>query len=340
MKTRDRIVILTLTLALASGACGDDENGAEGTDREAVELATHKVDVVAKFDAAARQQTEGVAVDDDGNVFVSWSGLGEVVKFAEGATKPEPFGKVTLSEGDFGVLGLAADSEGNVYGAVQSRSANGLWRFDAETGDATRVEGSEAMGFPNDVAVTPGGDVYVASSVEGKDAAGANQGGIWKVADGKATKWLVNADLGGTGATGLPSPIGANGIEYHDGSLYVTNTEKGRVTIIPIDDEGAPGTMRVLAEGQQLAAADGLDIDPAGNAFVAVIGQQKIVRVSSDGAITEIAGDADGLDYPSSVQFGVDDKADTLYVVNFAIGELLGAKTVEGPALLSIPPAA
>jgi sugar lactone lactonase YvrE len=258
-----------------------------------------------------------------------------------GTTKPEPFGKVTLGEGDFGVLGLATDADGNVYGAVQSKPANGLWKFDAATGDATRIEGSEAIGFPNDVAVTPDGDVYVASSTEGKDAADVHQGGIWKVgADGKATKWLVNTDLGGTGSSGLPVPIGANGIEFHDGSLYVTVTEKARILAFPINDDGTAGSMRVVAEGDQLAGADGLDLDPVGNVFVAVIAQQKIVRVATDATITEIAVDADGLDYPSSLQFGVGDKADTLYVVNFAIGELLGAKTVEGPALLSIPPSA
>ncbi|HUF34276.1 MAG TPA: hypothetical protein VMN58_13815 [Acidimicrobiales bacterium] len=73
--------------------------------------------------------------------------------------------------------------------------------------------------------------------------------------------------------------------------------------------------------------------------FVAVIGQSSIVRVGTDGVITTVATDEDGLDFPSAVEFGRGDSSGSLFGVNFAIAELVGAVTVEGPGVFQIPAA-
>ena len=79
------------------------------------------------------------------------SPLGDVWRIPPGSTQPQPFGHVNgITPGaDFGLLGLAVDVFGNVYGAVQSANpaANGVWRFDRTTGAATRLPGTAAIGL-------------------------------------------------------------------------------------------------------------------------------------------------------------------------------------------------
>src|SRR5512144_1286551 len=69
------------------------------------------VAVVVSFDESQGQNTEGVAVDRAGNIFVSVSPLGDLWKIPAGSTQPEPFGHVDgiVAGRDFGMLGLAVD---------------------------------------------------------------------------------------------------------------------------------------------------------------------------------------------------------------------------------------
>ena len=104
------------------------------------------VQVVVSFDESQGQNPEGLAIDRTGAIFVSVSPLGDVWRIAPGSDDPQPFGHVDgiVPGRDFGLLGLAVDVFGNVYGAVQSAdaAANGVWRFDRFTGDATRLPGT------------------------------------------------------------------------------------------------------------------------------------------------------------------------------------------------------
>ena len=104
------------------------------------------VHVVVAFDESKGQNPEGIAIGRTGAIFVSVSPLGDVWRIPPGSTQPQPFGHVNgITPGvDFGLLGLAVDVFGNVYGAVQSANpaANGVWRFDRNTGVATRLPGT------------------------------------------------------------------------------------------------------------------------------------------------------------------------------------------------------
>ena len=302
--------------------------------------ASGEVRTIVSFDATAGQNPEGLAVDGDGTVFVSFAALGQLARVEPGAAKAEPFGTVPGIDplaGDFGLLGLAVGPDGDVYGAVLATAARGIWRFDHRTGESERVLGTEAIGFPNGVAFDAHGDLYVTSSSEGVSATGALQGGIWRVArDGSVERLLVHEALGGLGEI-VPVGVGANGIEWRDEVLYVTNTEKALLVTIDVERDGSLGAPQVVASDPALRGADGLALDGRGNAYVAVIEQSTVVRVARDGTIEPVAGAADGLDWPSSVAFGTR-KGDrrTLYAVNFAIGPMFGAPPGAGPALLTI----
>jgi sugar lactone lactonase YvrE len=318
------VVLAALLLALLAG----------------VGAATNDVRRIVAFDPAAGQLPEGLAADRAGNLFMSLSPLGQVLKLEPGATAPELFGSVSgidAAAGDLGMAGLAVDRRGDVYAAVNAKAAQGVWRFDRKTGAATRLPGTEKIPFPNGLAFDRRGALYVASSSEGPSAGGVLQGGIWRVSrKGSVERILVDEVLGGLGQL-IPGGIGANGIAHRDGVLYVTNSEKATLLRIRVRPGGSLGAPKVIASDPRLAGADGLALDVRGNVYVAVITQSSIVRVGRKGVISHIADASDGLDWASSLAFGTR-KRDrrTLYAVNFALGTQFGNPPGAGPALLAI----
>jgi sugar lactone lactonase YvrE len=238
---------------------------------------------------------------------------------------------------DVGLLGLAVDARGDVYGAVDAKAARGVWRFDRETGAAQRLRGTEAIPFPNGLAFDNRGNLYVSSSSEGSSPSGALLGGVWRIArNGSVDRVLVHEALGGLGVF-QPTGVGANGIAYRHGVLYLTNTEKGTLLTVVVGPQGSVGAPSILASGPQLANPDGLALDVHGNVYVAAISHSTIVRVRRGGAIDRVADATDGLDWASSLAFGTSQgRCQRLYAVNYAIGPRFGAAPGAGPALLSI----
>ncbi len=301
-------------------------------------------ELLIAFDEAAGEAPEGIAVDKTGNIFVSISPLGLLWKIAPGSDTPHLFGSVTgidPSAGDIGLLGMTADPEGNIYAGVQSSNpaANGVWVFDRKSGEATRIEGSENIAFPNDVAFDKRGNLYITDSI---------LGAIWRVRKhGQLEPWLVgDENLAGTGVLGVGVPIGANGIEYRQGMLYVGNTEKGTVVTVPVGKDGQPGTSSVLADFPDIevapgvflpSAADGLALDVFGNVYVAQINLSTIVKVTPHGEVSVVYS-GDPLDWTSSVKFGTSrGHQTTLFGVNYSIGELFGDTVPRaGPGLVAI----
>jgi sugar lactone lactonase YvrE len=301
--------------------------------------ASQHVSTIVEFDPTAGELPEGVAVAKNGKVFVSLAPLGQLLMLEPRSTEAVPFGSVpgVNPASDLGLLGLAVDARGDVYGTVVSAAAQGIWRFDRKTGAAERLPGTEAIPFPNGLAFDKRGNLYVTSSSEGRSPSGTLLGGIWRISrSGSVDRVLVHEALGGEGVI-QPMGVGANGIAYRQGVLYVANTEKATLLSIPVSAGGALGTPRVIASGPQLAFPDGLALDVHGNVYVAVISQSTVVRVSPGGAIDLIADASDGLDWATSLAFGTGKGTrQTLYAVNFAIGELFGSPPGAGPALLAI----
>ena len=262
--------------------------------------------------------TEGVTVDNDGNIFVSYSPAGELWKFAPGGTGPEVFATIDgidPAAGDNGMLGLAADSDGNVYAAVHSPSnprANGVWKIDGDTGDAMQIRGSRHIAFPNSVAFDERGTLYVTDTA---------LGAVWKMGRRAMEPWVVDPLLEGNGALGLGGPIGANGLAIVGRNVYVGVTEQATIVEIPINRDGSAGAAAIFAADEALFAVDGIAAAADGSIFAAIIGQFSIVRVLTDGTVVPVAsaaaGDEGVLDV-SSVAFGTTpDTRRTLYGVNF-----------------------
>jgi len=291
-------------------------------------VAQATVHVVVAFDESQGQNPEGIAIGRDGTLFVSVSPLGDVWRIPPGSTQPQPFAHVSgITPGsDFGLLGLAVDTFGNVYGAVQSANlaANGVWRFDRTTGDATRLPGTSGMGIANGLAFDKQMNLYVTDSARGV---------IWRIPwGGTASIWSQDPALSGNGSLNLGVPLGVNGIAIQRGVVTVTNTEQRTVLQIP-KVGGQPGTVSVLASLPAGDNPDGVQMDAFGDAFICMNLANAVGKVTSSGTMSVVASGGP-LDFPSSLVFGTARGYRTsIFGVNFSISENFGLPSGPGPGV-------
>ena len=67
--------------------------------------------------------------------------------------------------------------------------------------------------------------------------------------------------------------LGANGIAFFDGAMYVASDDQGLILRVPVGRHGGAGTPKLLAKKSALVAADGLTFSEDGLLWVAVNGQ-------------------------------------------------------------------
>lgn len=281
------------------------------------------VETLFTFDPLSGELPEGVAVDKVGNIYFSFDPLGEVWKVSPGGTP-----KLYKAFGDPGAVGLAVDAPGNVYVARETFNpdTHGVWRINRDA-SAVRLPNSEAIAFPNSLAFDKVGNLYITDTI---------LGAVWRIPPGgEAEIWLQHELLEGLNLPEFPYPfpLGANGIAYHQGNLFVSNTEKALIVRIPVLVGGEAGDPSVIASGPELLPIDGIALDVHGTIYAVIIAQSTLVRIDpSDGSITTLATADDGLDFPASLAFGTGKgERQNVFVTNFAIGPP-GA----GPGLLKV----
>lgn len=282
---------------------------------------------VASFDALSGELPEGIALDRFGNIYVSMTGLGEIWKLNPDGSFEETFASFELNSDDQGVLGIRFDPRGNLYAAVVSTNADvhGIWEITSE-GSKERLAGTSDIAFPNDVAVSPRGVLYITDSASGA---------VWRYTPGgEAEIWIQDESLEGTGAFGLGIPIGANGVVVASGSkmpfargsgpstggVLVANSEKGQLVYVPIRPGGNAGEpVVVIADPDELFGLDGITVDARGAIYGAVNIANTIVRVSRDGSEVDEVASGGPLDFPASLAFGTGRERHTLFIANYAI---------------------
>jgi sugar lactone lactonase YvrE len=179
-------------------------------------------------------------------------------------------------------------------------------------GTATRLPGTEAISFPNDLAFDRRGNLFVT------DTAG---GAVWRIPrGGSAELWIQDPLLEGTGELGAGVPLGANGIAHFRHAIIVSNTERGTLLRIRIRRNGTAGELEVAAEDPALFGVDGIALARNGAVYAAVNAQSTIVRVDDDGdEFTTIADAGDGINGASAVAFGTRRDRRNLFAVNFGV---------------------
>jgi sugar lactone lactonase YvrE len=282
--------------------------------------ASGQVTWIRTYDPAAKEFPEGIAIDKQGNIFVSMAQLGQIRKISPDGTETVFY----QFPGTPGLLGLAVDAPGNVYVGVFTGGAGplqGVWRIDRDGGSAARLPGTANIFLPNGLAFDKEGNLYVTETYVAGSMPFA--GAVWRIPrQGEAARWLLDsALLGGLGAVPGYPPLGANGIAFRHNRLYIASTEKGLIAQVPVLPDGSPGELSVVVQAPTLYMIDGIALDVLGTIYAALIGQDRVVAVDpASGDVTPLAGPVDGLDGPASLAFGTGDgKRQSLYFTNYAI---------------------
>jgi hypothetical protein len=271
-RARAAIAVLIAPTVVAAGATS--AFGATSRAGDARPVITD-VRTVARFDFAAGGQPESVTVNPDGSLTVSL--LGILTGQPPQLVRISPSGRRTVL-----VTGLAGDAIGgnvrghngtiyyNVLSADPSRS--GIWRL-LPGGSPERIGALPAGQFLNGLTMTADGrTLYATDSLAGT---------IWTVptAGGPVSAWLVDPALAPTQSA--PGHFGANGVESHDGAVWVSNTDRGTLlNLAGVDDFEFPSACSDVA-------------------FVALNGQNEIAVVYPNGRTKIALTAADGLDSPT-----------------------------------------
>jgi hypothetical protein len=263
------------------------------------------VRTVAAFAYAAGQQPESVSITRDGSLIVSM--LGFLVGKPPELVQVSPSGQQTiLVTGPVGdaIGGNAIGRDGTIYYNVVSPdpSRSGVWRL-APYGAAQRITAMPAGQFLNGLTLDSSNrTLYVADSVAST---------IWTIpaSGGEAKPWLVGPAL-------APSPsgtgIGANGIEYHNGAVWFSNTDQGTLLRVPITASGAPGPTHLIA-GNLTGIDDFTFLSNRSDvAFAALNFQNTLAVVYPDGRTRIVLDAANGLDSPTNTAI----RGTRIYITN------------------------
>ena len=269
---------------------------------------------------------ESIAIDKQGNAYVSMFVTGEIRKIASDGTQSTlavlGSGPTTAFPGRR-LTRLAVDASGNVYAALNDvEGTRGVWQI-SRTGTAALVTALPMAGLLNGLAFDAIGNLYVSDSLEGK---------IYRVArDGSVTDWSTDPLLKGLNPTScgsFPSAGGANGVSFDKhGDMFVANTTIGAVVRIPVANNGAAEVANYFVGPTcDLWGADGTAFDNQDNLYVAVNIQRKIVRIDPYGNMdTLAAAPGDTLYAPAAMAFGTGmGTRKHIFIANFAIPRLGG----------------
>jgi hypothetical protein len=321
---------VALAVACASGATAAPSDG---------------VEVVFAFDdprpdRAATELPEGVAVDHRGNVYATLGppffvggGYGAVVKIGADGSRQT---LVELPDGP-APAGVVVDARARVYFAVPDPGGPSVGVYRVQRGGgAERIAGTEAMAVPNGLALDRRGALFVSDSALGQ---------IWRISrrarighgESEVGPWLSHPLLAGC----EPNQVGANGVAFHRGDLYVANSERGLLIRVPVLRDGSPGAPIVLAgdddcdSTDELYGLDGIAIDLHGIVYAAVVLQNRLVKIDPRaGTATLLLDEDDGLWNPASVAFGSARDRDRLFIANYAVLAPEPAASL-GPAVLT-----
>ena len=290
-------------------------------------------------DPGQLDQPRGIAVDQQGNVYVADTGSHRIEVFKNDGTPLRTIGTFGSAAGQFNEPhGVAVDAQGNLYVADTWNAR--IAKFDAtgtfvkswgegkqEFGEgrrATMTDGTEAgnatepLGFfgPRGIAVDKQGNVYIADTGNKRIV----------VTDGNGTFLYQWGHAGSEpGAFNEPVGIAVDG----QGSVYVADTWNGRVQVFGRDRDGKVSpipTVTWQVAGWQPNTYDDpfVAVSAGGQVFVTVPSRDSVIYANTRGDVLLRWGgkgtDMASLTLPSGAAVGPDD---SVYIVDHSNGRVL-----------------
>lgn len=258
--------------------------------------------------AASFWWPEGVAADGQGNLYVADSGCNRIRKILPGGVVTTLAGSGAYGSADgtgaaasfFYPRGVAVDAAGNVYVTdsgsrkIRKVSPGGAVTTLAGTGMHGNIDGPGAeatFAAPTGIAVDAAGNLYVANTAT-DTIRKITPSGIVSTLAGSGAKG--SADGNGTAAT-FRSPYGL--ALDAEGNVYVADHGNEKIrkvspdgTVTTFAGSGATGGADGPGAAASFSTPFGMAVDAAGNVYVADSGNNKIRKVSPDGAVATFAG--------------------------------------------------
>ncbi|WP_251828997.1 SMP-30/gluconolactonase/LRE family protein [Streptomyces sp. ATCC 21386] len=290
-------------------------------------VVTH-VRTLATFDFTAGDALESITVNPDNSLTVSTLGGRAVAGQRPALLRIDPSGNSTaivVGQQGNAFTGTTRDRHGTIYYNVVSDDASrvGVWKL-PPGGTPRRIAALPTDGIPNGIALDPAGrTVYVADSTKST---------VWTVpaSGGTATAWLTDPAL----APDASFWLGANGLRFHRGAVWVSNTAQGTLLRIPVTATGAPGRIHTVTSS--LAGVDDFAFlrDDSNVAFAAQNSLNQVAVVHPGGTTKTVLTVSDGLASPTSVAV----RGNRLYITDAGFVEPHDSKLQRGtinPRLLN-----
>ena len=290
-----------------------------------------------------------LAADQAGNVYIT-DASGLLVVTPDGMLRQIRPGESPI------VTGIAVDGAGNLYATLSNHNTyagqlarvapDGSLQILAGSGAAGFSDGctaaapgvpkaiNAAIAFPGDLASDAAGNLYFADPSNGRVRLVTRDGLIHTVAGGPGGSF--GGDDGPAGHAFLSGPT-ALALDSH-GNLYVADTNNNRVrqidpfgTIRTVAGSGALAGQDpacVATSGTVLSRPSGLAVDPAGNLYISDTGNNRVLKLATDGSIATIAGSGAAgaqLYAPGPLAFA----SGTLY-----IGDEAGVRTIASDGVI------
>lgn len=266
--------------------------------------------IVQHFDLDKGQNPESIVLAPNGTAYIAFAKARQIAEISPtGATRilatlpaPADGGVNTPTLGFPLALGIDRTSDGTLYFAYATGTADltGVWSL-RPGGTPKRIAPMPANTLPNGLALDQRTrTLYVADST----------GSVWRVpttGTTTATVWSSDPALAPAGF------LGANGLKFHDGAVWVTNMDHGTILRIPLRANGKAGSPQVTATG--LTAIDDFAFTGRGNEIIAALhAANKVALVKPNGTHTVVLTETDGLQGPTSIAV----RGRTVYVLSAA----------------------
>lgn len=262
-----------------------------------------KVELVSPFDAPVF--LESVLADKDGALFVTSLFESKIYRIGSDGRR-SLFFEAALGQGPAlrGVFCLVAAPDGGLFVTINSPDPgqHGLWYINRD-GEGKLFSPLPLDSIPNGIARLDDKTLLVADSGAGK---------IWRVnsINGEVSLWLNHALI-------APRPFigqfpGANGIQIHNNTVYVSNSDQNYIVSIPVSEDDTAGKPQVFLENM---GADDFAIAADGTFYLTTHPYNTVVQVTPDGSRRTIASPDNGIIGPTAAYIHHNNGTPILYIV-------------------------